>query len=257
MNDDTKSIHEFDFNLICEYFAQIDRQGPGCPEVTRKALSFIDGADTFSRIADIGCGTGAPTLEIARHTNATVVALDLFPLFIEHLNENALKAGLQERVIGVVGNMESLPFQKGEFDLIWSEGAIYNVGFERGLKEWREFLREGGYIAVTEVSWLTEKRPAEIEKFWHEAYPEIDTIPKKTAQMMQAGFEPRAIFVLPQTCWTDHFYTPQKLVQEAFLKKHPGNPTAEELIANQRHEAEMYAAYNAYYGYVFYIGRKI
>ena len=60
-----------------------------------------------------------------------------------------------------------------ETTLIWSEGAIYNIGFERGLKEWRRFLKEGAYLAVSEASWFTEKRPAEIETFWQDAYPEI------------------------------------------------------------------------------------
>lgn len=59
MTQDTPSIHDFDFSLICEYFAALERQGPGSPEVTLKALSFIDGLTLDSRIADIGCGTGA------------------------------------------------------------------------------------------------------------------------------------------------------------------------------------------------------
>lgn len=29
MDDQTKSIHEFDFSLICEYFSMLERQGPG------------------------------------------------------------------------------------------------------------------------------------------------------------------------------------------------------------------------------------
>jgi len=58
MSNENKSIHEFDFSLICEYFSSIERQGPGSPEVTVKALSFIDGLTPQSHIADVGCGTG-------------------------------------------------------------------------------------------------------------------------------------------------------------------------------------------------------
>ena len=32
---------------------------------------------------------------------------------------------------------------------------------------------------------------------------------------------------------------------------------AEEFIANQRHEAKLYDEYKEFYGYVFYIGRKL
>ena len=72
--------------------------------------------------------------------------------------------------------------------MIWSEGAIYNIGFERGLKEWRRFLKTGGYVAVSEASWFTEERPKEIDEFWQDAYPGIDTVSNKVDQMQKAGY---------------------------------------------------------------------
>lgn len=125
------------------------------------------------------------------------------------------------------------------------------------MKEWLKFLKTGGYVAVSEASWFTETRPAEINEFWMEAYPEIDTIPNKVAQMQNAGYIPVASFILPENCWTEHFYAPQVGAQEAFLKKYAGNQAAEELVANERHEALLYSKYKSYYGYVFFIGKKI
>jgi len=152
--------------------------------------------------------------------------------------------------------MDNLPFLDEELDLIWSEGAIYNIGFERGLKEWRKFLKSGGSIVVSEASWFTDERPEEIEAFWKNAYPEIDTIPNKIGQLQKAGYIPMAAFILPENCWTKHFYAPQAKAQEVFLNKYAGNKTAEEFISNQRHEERLYYNYKEYYGYVFYIGRK-
>lgn len=257
MSNENKSIHEFDFNLICEYFSNVERQGPGSPEVTLKALGFVDHLTDESRIADIGCGTGGQTMTLARHAPGQITGIDLFPDFIERFNANARKHNLQDRVKGVVGSMDDLHFVPEELDLIWSEGAIYNIGFERGLNEWRKYLKPGGYIAVSEATWFTEERPAEIEDFWMDAYPEIDTIPNKVAQVQKAGYIPVATFVLPENCWMEHFYAPQVGVQDAFLKKHAGNPAAEELIASERHENQLYNKYKDYYGYVFYIGKKI
>jgi len=257
MSKENKSIHEFDFNLICEYFSAIERQGPGSPEVTLKALSFIDNLTDESQIADLGCGTGGQTMVLAQHAPGNITGVDLFPTFIDVFNRNAEKLNLQQRVKGVISSMDNLPFNAEEFDLIWSEGAIYNIGFERGLNEWRKFLKPGGYIAVSEASWFTENRPDEIQKFWMEAYPEMDTIPNKTAQLQKAGFIPVATFILPENCWTDHFYAPQVEAQEAFLKKYAGNKTAEDLVDNQRQEADLYSRYKTFYGYVFYIGRKL
>lgn len=256
-NSENKSIHEFDFRLICEYFSSIERQGPGSPEVTIQALSFIDGLSDESRIADLGCGTGGQTMVLAQQAPGQITGIDLFPNFINLFNRNAEHLNLKDRVKGIVGTMDNLPFQEEELNLIWSEGAIYNIGFERGLNEWRKFLKPGGYVAVSEASWFTDERPAEIEKFWQDAYPEIDTIPNKVAVMQKAGYIPVATFILPENCWTEHFFAPQIEAQEIFLKKYAGNQTAEKLIEYARHEAQLYAKYKAYYGYVFYIGKKI
>ncbi|WP_372641330.1 class I SAM-dependent methyltransferase [Ancylomarina sp.] len=257
MSKEHTSIHDFDINLICEYFSNLERQGPGSPEITLRALSFIDNLSEKSRIADIGCGTGGQTRVLAQHSPGTITGIDLFPHFIELFNSKSRELNLQDKLKGLVGSMDSLTFQNEELDLIWSEGAIYNIGFERGLNEWRTFLKTGGYVAVSEASWFTEDRPAEIEEFWMDAYPEIDTIPNKLAQLQKAGYIPIASFILPEKCWTEHFYAPQVAAQEAFLKKHAGNATAEGFIANQRREMQLYNTYKAYYGYAFYIGKKI
>jgi len=193
---------------------------------------------------------------LARHTSGHITGIDLFPNFINLFNVYAKKLSLQDRINGIVGSMENLPFQDEELDLIWSEGAIYNIGFRRGLNEWKRFLKTGGYIAVSEASWFTDERPVEIDKFWQDDYPEIDTVSHKVAQMQSSGYIPIANFILPENCWTEHFYTPQVSAQKNFLKKYSGNKSAEELIGNQRHEAELYDKYKKYYGYVFYIGKK-
>ncbi len=257
MSNENASIHEFDVSLICEYFSNMERQGPGSPEVTIKALSFIDNLTKDSKIADIGCGTGGQTFVLAQNAPGKITGIDLFPAFIDIFNNNAEKLNLQDRVKGIVGTMENLPIQNEELDLLWSEGAIYNIGFKRGLNEWHKFIKTGGHICVSEASWFTEERPDEINKFWQDAYPEIDTISNKVDQIQKAGYIPVAAFILPENCWIEHFYSLQIPVQKNFLKKYPGNKTGEELVAYQKHEAELYYKYKEFYGYVFYIGKKV
>lgn len=257
MTDENKSIHEFDLELLCDYYSNLERQGPGSPEVTQKALSFVENLNEQSKIADIGCGSGGQTMELAQHAPGRITGVDLFSVFIDLFNRNAAERKLQDRVKGEVGSMDALKFEEEALDLIWSEGAIYNIGFERGLNEWRKFLKPGGFIAVSEVSWFTDERPAEIDEFGMDAYPEIDTIPSKLAQLQKAGYVPVASFILPEICWTEHFYAPQVEVMERFLKENAGNKAAEDLIANQRHEMNLYYKYKDFYGYVFYIGKKL
>lgn len=257
MSNENKTIHEFDFNLICEYFLNTERQGPGSPEVTLKALGFIDNLTDQSLIADLGCGTGGQTMVLAQHAPGHITGLDFFPGFIDRFNSNARGLNLQDRVKGIVGSMDNLPFGEEELDLIWSEGAIYNIGFERGLNEWRKYLKTGGYIAVSESAWFTEERPAEIHDFWMEAYPQIDTIPNQVALIQKAGYLPVASFILPETCWTEHYFAPLVKAREKFLAKYPENKTAEELVAMSHHEEVLYRKYKEFYGYVFYIAKKI
>ncbi len=256
MNNETSSIHEFDLNIIREYFLNTKRQGPGSPEITHKALSFIDGLNEKSKVADVGCGTGGQTMVLAEKLISKIIGIDMYQGFIDLLNQNAQKLSIHNRVKGVVGNMENLPFQEEELDLIWSEGSIYNIGFERGLNEWRKFLKPGGYVAITENTWFSDERPDEIQEFWQKAYPEIDTIPNKVHQMQKAGYLPVATFKVPDTCWTDYYFTMKK-TQDNFLKKYKGNRTAEEFIKYQQYEASLYDKYKNYYGYMFYVGKKL
>lgn len=257
MDSEKETTQDRELELLCEYYAGLERQGPGSPETTAKALGFIDPLPADAKIADIGCGTGGQTMSLAKHLDGHITGIDLFPEFIEIFNQSFQDAGLQDRVTGAVASMEQLPFQPQELDLIWAEGAIYNMGFQRGLEEWRRFLKPGGWLAVTEISWLTSERPAELHDFWTAEYPEIDSVPAKLAQLQAAGFVPRAAFVIPPECWTDHFFAPQVAVQDAFLERHPDDPVAAGLVAAQQREADLYARFGEFFGYAFYVGRKL
>ena len=194
---------------------------------------------------------------LAKNTAANISALDLYAGSIDKLNASAVKLGLQNRIKGIVGSMDNLPFQNEEFDVIWSEGAIANIGFQMGLNYWKRFLKKGGYIAVTYESWFTDERPAEIEKFWVDAVPEMNTIGHNISIMQKAGYSLIAAFTLPEKCWTDGYFIPQKAIQKTFLEENAGNKAAEAFVEYMKHEADLYSKYKQYYGYVFYIGKKI
>lgn len=125
---------------------------------------------------------------------------------------------MSPRVIAKEMTMENLSFDEKSFDVIWSEGAIYNIGFEKGLSQWRKYLKDNGYIAVSEISWLTDTRPLEIEQNWLNAYSEIDTIDKKLSILEKCGYTPIGHFVLDDHCWTENYYQPILERSEAFLK---------------------------------------
>jgi len=244
-------------DLIIESHVGLERQGPGSPEVIAKALGFIDDLDKISRVADLGCGTGGQTMVLAQNIAGNITGVDICPDFINVFNDNAKKLNLEERVNGIVGSIEELSFQKGEFDLIWSEGVIDSIGFEKSLTYWNGFLKRNGYIAVTNPSWLTDEHPAEIEKFWGDAVGGLGTIAENIGTMQKVGYEVITSFVLPEKCWTDNYFIPREAAEKALLKKYGENKIVEDYVKDDKYEVELYSKYKQYYGYVFYIGKKI
>jgi len=257
MEDNSKYIVDFDFSLIADFFTHINRQGPGSTEVTRQALSFIDNLPEVKEMADLGCGTGTQTFTLAEETDAHITAIDLIPEMIDVFDGRIMQAGLTDRISTHVGSMGELPFAENSLDLIWAEGSIYNIGYEYGLNYCHKFLKPGCFIAVSEASWFTEVRPDEVQQFWDGNYSEIDTMPRKIAQMQQAGYVPVAHFILPEYCWFDEFYATMPGAMDNFLHKHDYSTAAQQLVDFNNYEADLYKRYKEYYGYVFYIGKKI
>lgn len=246
-----------DLDLLIDFHLDAERQGPGGADATRLAvrLSGLAGRGAL-HIADIGCGTGASTRILARDLDAHVTAVDLFPAFLERLDAIAAREGLGDRITTRAQSMDALDFAPASLDAVWAEGAIYNMGFQAGAAAWSRFLKPGGVLAVSEITWLTEARPADLEAHWRAQYAEIDTASAKMAVLERAGLSPVGYFVLPQACWTTNYYAPAQDRFEAFLDRHGRSRAAEALVAAEREEIALYARFNAYFGYGFYIARK-
>lgn len=246
-----------ELELLVDLHVDADRQGPGSTDETLRALSFIKIKDRKPlRIADIGCGSGAQTFDLVNNTEAHITAVDLFPQFLNKLNHKALALGLQNRIATLEKSMDNLPFDNEEFDIIWSEGAIYNIGFEVGIKKWKKFLKPGGYLAVSEITWTTDKRPKEIEDHWITEYPAISTPSNKIKILEQNGFSPEGFFFLPQECWIENYYKPMEKRFDAFLSKHSNSDTAKAIVDAEKDEILKYNKYRDFISYGFYIAKK-
>lgn len=246
------------FRLMVDLHKDGLRQGPGSIKTTRRALD-LTGLETSQplRVADIGCGTGASTLVLARElAHSHITAVDLFPTFLDLLVERAQAAGLLDRVQPLKASMESLSFAPDSLDLVWSEGAIYNMGFVEGLRAWRPFLRTGGVIAVSEITWLQPDPPERIKEYWLAEYPQIGTAAEKMAALEGEGYEVLSHFMLPRSDWTRNYYVPTAERMPAFLERHPGSAEAAEIIAMEREEFELYQQFQDWFGYGFYVARK-
>ncbi len=104
------------------------------------------------KIADIGCGTRASTIFPAHLLKAQIAAVDVLRDFLDVLEVRAVNMGLSAEITSLCCSMDDLPFGAQEYEFIWSEGAIHNIGFEKGLKEWNRFLKTGGMMIVSEIT---------------------------------------------------------------------------------------------------------
>ncbi len=246
------------FSLMVDLHRDGWRQGPGSDDETLRALELTRfERNAMLNVADIGCGTGAATLVLARELpNARITAVDLFPEFLEILEQRAVAAGCSGRVETLAESMDSLPFVEESLDLIWSEGAIYNIGFRIGVEAWRPFLKPGGLLAVSEISWLRPAPPREIFEHWNSEYPEIATAAEKIATLESAGYDLVGYFVLPPSCWIDNYYDPAERRVPSFLARHADQPDAFQVAKMERHEMQLYRRFRDWFSYGFYVVRK-
>ena len=246
-----------EIELIIDLHKNSERQGPGSKKDTLMALSFIDlPLQREVKLADIGCGTGGQTINLAQNSNLKITAVDLFPPFLDELNQKSRKLGLEGKISTLEASMDNLPFAREEFDIIWSEGAIYNMGFANGIQNWKQFLKDKGFLAVSEITWTTNSRPREIEEFWIGEYPEIDTAANKIKVLEENGFILRGYFVLPESSWVDNYYTPLSSRFDSFLKRHEYSDLSKKVVRDNTSEIELYMKYKEYYSYGFYIAKR-
>lgn len=247
-----------DASLLIDLHQRQSRQGPGGNSETSLAIT-LSGLSPKSAlmVADIGCGTGASSLVLAQELSAKITAIDLFPEFLVELEQRAEAAGVSDRIETRAASMNDRLFEDGSLDAIWSEGAIYNMGFENGIRAWRRFLKPGGILAVSELTWLTKDRPRELTEHWEAEYPEVDTASAKLRLLEAHGYSPIGYFPLPKHCWLENYYRPLQSGFDAFVARHEGSDAARSVVEAERKEIALYERYSDYMSYGFYMARKV
>jgi ubiquinone/menaquinone biosynthesis C-methylase UbiE len=239
--------------LFYQVFESLPRQGPGCTGATRKAYSNLPTLPKDANILDIGCGSGTQTRELAELTSCIITAVDNYQPFLDILTIRAKKDGLSERIRLLYASMESLPFEKEQFDLIWSEGAIFIMGFEKGLRAWKPLVRKGGFIVVSDAVPFEADPPVELMQYWEKRGYSLLSEQKRMEQINREGLRLIAMYRLPEAGWWEDYYIPM-LSRVADLRKTYGNdPKLAAILDSFELEVEMYRTYSKYYGYTFFV----
>jgi len=229
----------------------LPRQGPGDTAFSRRLLDGLT-LPPHPRMADLGCGSGAGALLLAEHLSGPVRAVDSSAVFIAELEQQAQQRGLSDRIIATVGDMGQLDWPPGALDLLWSEGAAYNLGFEPALALWHPLLAPGGIAVISELSWFDDNPPPAARAYWQEAYPTLGTEAENQARAERTGWQVLATHRLPSAAWWDHYYTP---LRQRIAQQKTATPTSAMATVIEECETEMalFVDHSDAYGYTFYV----
>ncbi|MHC4606317.1 MAG: class I SAM-dependent methyltransferase [Planctomycetota bacterium] len=229
----------------------LPRGGPGSEAYTRQAYGMLPPLEK-PRILDIGCGPGAATIELARLAGGEVIGLDNHRPYVDRLAKRIEEEGFSDRVRAVNCSMFEMDFPEENFDLIWAESSIYFMGLERGLREWRRFLRPDGFLVVSEMTVLQPKLPRELRHYWKTNYPAIQTVRQNIRSILSCGYVSLWNFPLPEDAWWANYYGPvEKRIRE-LRRKYGEDPEALKAFEEFGVEIEMYRKYHAWYGSVYF-----
>jgi SAM-dependent methyltransferase len=235
-----------------EIYEAIPRQGPGERASTERALRLLPPLTRRHRVLDIGCGAGAQTIDLARATEAQIVAIDNHQPFISRLATRAAELGLADRIVARVGDMNDLRLPDGSFDVVWCEGAIFIIGFAKGLASWRRLLAIGGHLVVSELCWLRADPPAEVEAFFAGEGADVRDMDARRKDIAESGYRLVGDFVLPAAGWWENYYVPLRATLEHFRVTHAGDQEALAVAARSEREIDLYRRYREYFGYGFF-----
>ena len=239
-----------------ELYTGLPRGGPGDNHSTRKAFSFLTDLPDKPLFLDIGCGPGMHTIELAKLSKGTIIALDNYQPFLDQLIATARREGIQDHIILKLQSMYEMDFKPRSFDVIWSEGALYFFGFLKGLQECYRLLKPKGYLAVTEAVYLKADPPQPVIDFWEPEYPDIKDIQSNIELIKQTDFELLTHFSLPDASWMDEFYDPMADKITELKEKYKDNKIALNVFETAKKEIDVFKQYSDYFGYEFFIMKK-
>jgi cyclopropane fatty-acyl-phospholipid synthase-like methyltransferase len=240
---------------LIELHRGLERQGPGDTDYSNYIISQIPGLPTNPRIADIGCGAGAGTLILADRFKSKVRAVDFSREFLDELEDRAKQRGLDHLVETIECDMGSLDWEPGTIDLLWSEGAAYNITFEGALKAWRPFMASNGIAVISEMNYFTGEVPEPVKIFMQNAYPAIKTESENSDIVNSSGFEVLVIHRLPSKAWWDNYYEPLRNKMKSL--KNSNDSIMQSVIRETEIEMKFFEAYEKFYGYSFYIMKTV
>lgn len=231
-------------------FGGLEKLGPGDDEETLRALHRLP-RKGFDLVVDVGCGNGRQTLALARALGGRIHAVDSHQPFLDELSRRAEAAGLAPTIETHCMDMKDVPTLFRDIDLLWCEGAAYNIGFANALKVWAPAIRRGGFAVVSELTWLRDEVPDVARQFFAAAYPAMQTNAENIAAAESAGYTLLDARTLPEHAWIDGYYDALEPRAKA-LAGHDSD-AVRNFASETLDEIDIFRRSEGSYGYLLYI----
>ena len=238
------------YNAIDLLFGGMEKLGPGGNSHTLHVLRLLP-KQQFRVIVDAGCGTGRQTMVLAKELGTLVHAVDAYEPFLDDLTQRAQEAGIEPLVHTHCMDMKDIPGVLQHIDLLWSEGAAYNIGFSNALLTWASAINPDGFAVVSELSWLREQVPNAVREFFLSGYPDMQSVHRNTAVAENAGYTVLNTYTLPKEAWVEGYYDVLEPRAKA-LVNHPDSSVRDFAVETVK-EIEVFKCAEDSYGYVFYV----
>jgi ubiquinone/menaquinone biosynthesis C-methylase UbiE len=184
---------------------------------TRKTFKLIPEIQN-PQVLDVGCGSGIPTIELAKISNGHVTGIDIDEKLLDILRRRIKEKGLNDKVSVLNKSINMMDFKKESFDIIWSEGAVFVIGFENSIKNWRKFLKPNGFLVLHDDIKDKSKKLGSIEKY---------------------GYQLIAEYELSFEIWWNEYYSKLEKFVEKYKEKYPEDSQLKKEIESDQNQVKM------------------
>jgi trans-aconitate methyltransferase len=237
-------------NPIDLLFGGMEKLGPGSNEHTLNVLRLLP-QKKFDLIVDAGCGTGRQTLALAKELQTQIHAVDSYQPFLTDLAQRAKTAALDQLIKTHCIDLKEIPDIFRDIDLLWSEGAAYNIRFSNALKTWVSAIKKNGFLVVSELSWLGKAIPNAVKEFFTSAYPDMQSIQQNLSIIENAGYKMLTTYTLPNDTWVEGYYDVLEPRAKSLIKN--PDPAVRDFAQETLKEIEIFRVSEDSFGYVFYL----
>jgi SAM-dependent methyltransferase len=237
-------------NPVDLLFAGMDKLSPGDDSLSLYVLRSLP-EHRFEVVVDAGCGAGRQTFVLANELKTRIHAVDSHQPFLDRLRQRAKEKGVAQLVRTHCMNMKDIPSVFPPIDLLWAEGAAYNIGFANALTTWAKGIKPNGFAVFSELCWLREGVPDPVEEFFRSGYPEMQSVEQNIQTAEQAGYELFNTYTLPKEAWVNDYYDILQSRAKSLLNH--SDIAVRDFAVETLKEIETFKIAEDSYGYVFYV----